>query len=513
MKLNQLREEFQLHEELTKLEAEEKVMGEIFKTDGHITPSIFNTDHNVSLLVKSASHLRSGVRSSSPDSVVCDVINQSMQSVARSSCPVSVVSGVISQSMKSVARSSCPVSVASDVINQPMQSVARSSCPVSVVSDVINQSMQSVARSSWPVSVVSGVISQSMKSVARSSCPVSVVSGVISQSMKSVARSSCPVSVASDVINQPMQSVARSSCPVSVVSGVISQSMKSVARSSCPVSVVSGVISQSMKSVARSSCPVSVVSDVINQSMQSVARSSPQVSVVSGVISQSMKSVDYSMRLFNHPVSEEWQRRSQSARFHGDYDADSLQEQCRQTVGMEDRSSKMKKSHASTQLVYYHGSDNARRNPSFPDPTAPTFYPSFPAQKPCTPPLSYQDNGFPQKQIYKNSEAEKHNGFSTSGLSDHQFAPWQAQSKLPVGSSWIQNQGGRTQPLQVPLSSPVPYNPTPFQRPSPFTHPYPAVPQPLMDGKQINDFTTKSSHRAERQFSVHLFHQCMEMNI
>ena len=294
MKLNQLREEFQLHEELTKLEAEEKVMGEIFKADGHITPSIFNTDHNVSLLVKFAS----------------DVINQSMKSVARSSCPVSVVSGVISQSMKSV---------------------------------------------------------------------------------------------------------------------------------------------------------------------------------------------DYSMRLFNHPVSEEWQRRSQSARFHGDYDADSLQEQCRQTVGMEDRSSKMVKSHASTQLVYSHGSDNARRNPSFPDPTAPTFHPSFPAQKPCTPPLSYQDNGFPQEQIYKNSEAEKHNGFSTSGLSDHQFAPWQAQSKLPVGSSWIQNQGGRTQPLQVPLSSPVPYNPTPFQRPIPFTHPDPAVPQPLMDGKQINDFTTKSSHTAERQ--------------
>ena len=51
MKLNQLREEIQLHEELTKLEAEEKVMGEIFKADGHITPSIFNTDHNVSLLV------------------------------------------------------------------------------------------------------------------------------------------------------------------------------------------------------------------------------------------------------------------------------------------------------------------------------------------------------------------------------------------------------------------------------------------------------------------------------
>ena len=86
-------------------------MGEIFKTDGHITPSVFNTDHNVSLLVKSASHLTSSARSSPPESVVSDVINQSMQSVARSSCPVSVVSEVINQSMKSVARSSPLVSV------------------------------------------------------------------------------------------------------------------------------------------------------------------------------------------------------------------------------------------------------------------------------------------------------------------------------------------------------------------------------------------------------------------
>ena len=36
MKLNQLREEFQLHEELTKLEAEEKVMDETLKTDGSV---------------------------------------------------------------------------------------------------------------------------------------------------------------------------------------------------------------------------------------------------------------------------------------------------------------------------------------------------------------------------------------------------------------------------------------------------------------------------------------------
>eukprot|EP00112_Aurelia_sp_Birch-Aquarium-sp1_P003845 Seg1433.6 transcript_id=Seg1433.6/GoldUCD/mRNA.D3Y31 product="hypothetical protein" protein_id=Seg1433.6/GoldUCD/D3Y31 len=159
IKLNQLREEFQLHEELTKLEAEEKVMDEIFKTDGHITPSNFNTDHNVSLLVKSANRLRLVARSSPPDSVVSDIINQSIRSVARSSFPVSVVSDVINQSMRSVARSSSPVSVVSDVINQSMRSVARSSSPVSVVSGVINQSMRSVARSSSQIqlSVMSSI--------------------------------------------------------------------------------------------------------------------------------------------------------------------------------------------------------------------------------------------------------------------------------------------------------------------------------------------------------------------
>ena len=130
-----------------------------------------------------------------------------------------------------------------------------------------------------------------------------------------------------------------------------------------------------MKSVARSSYPVSIVSDVIHQSMKSDAQSSSPVSVVSGVISQSMRSVDHSMRLFNPPVSEKRQKTRQSARFCGDYDADSLQEQCRQTVAMEEPRSKMVKSHDSTKLVYYHGSDNEERTPSFPDPTAPTFYP------------------------------------------------------------------------------------------------------------------------------------------
>ena len=92
MKLNQLREEFQSYEELTRLKTEE-VMDEIFRTDGHISPSISNTDHNVSLLVKSASHLRSVARSSPPVSVVSDIINQSRQSVARSGsqCQLSVV--------------------------------------------------------------------------------------------------------------------------------------------------------------------------------------------------------------------------------------------------------------------------------------------------------------------------------------------------------------------------------------------------------------------------------------
>ena len=78
-----------------------------------------------------------------------------------------------------------------------------------------------------------------------------------------------------------------------------------------------------MKSVARSSPPVSVVSDFINQSRQSVASSSSQVTVVSGVISPSIRSVDHSMGLLNPPVSEEKQKKSQSARFYGDYDADS----------------------------------------------------------------------------------------------------------------------------------------------------------------------------------------------
>ena len=60
------------------------------------------------------------------------------------------------------------------------------------------------------------------------------------------------------------------------------------------------------------------------------------------------------MRFVNPSLSEEKQKKSQSARFDGDYDADSLQEQCRQTIGMEDPSSKVVKSHDSTKLVYSH---------------------------------------------------------------------------------------------------------------------------------------------------------------
>ncbi len=84
-----------------KLEAVGKVMDEVFKTDGHITPSVFNTDHNLSLLVKSASHLTSAARSNPLVSAVSDVINQPMRSVARSSPPVSTEKQRISHSARS----------------------------------------------------------------------------------------------------------------------------------------------------------------------------------------------------------------------------------------------------------------------------------------------------------------------------------------------------------------------------------------------------------------------------
>ena len=52
MKLAQMTEEFQLQEKLANLEAEQKVMDEVFYSDGHITPSIFNADHKHSLPVR-----------------------------------------------------------------------------------------------------------------------------------------------------------------------------------------------------------------------------------------------------------------------------------------------------------------------------------------------------------------------------------------------------------------------------------------------------------------------------
>ena len=76
LQLHQSREEFRLHEELVKLEAEEKVMDKIFKADGQVTPSIFDADPNVSVLVKSESHLGSAARSSPPEPAVSGVNNQ-----------------------------------------------------------------------------------------------------------------------------------------------------------------------------------------------------------------------------------------------------------------------------------------------------------------------------------------------------------------------------------------------------------------------------------------------------
>lgn len=106
---------------------------------------------------------------------------------------------------------------------------------------------------------------------------------------------------------------------------------------------------------------------------RSVARSSPPVSVFSGVIHQPMRSVEHSMRLCNPPVSTEKKKTRQSVRISDDYDADSLQEQCLQQVRMVERSYKMPRSHDSTRLVYSQESNMARRAPSFPDPTAPSF--------------------------------------------------------------------------------------------------------------------------------------------
>ncbi len=61
-----------------KLKAVGKVMDEVFKTNAPITLSVFNTDHNLSLLVKSASHLRSAAQSSPPVSTEKQKTSQSV---------------------------------------------------------------------------------------------------------------------------------------------------------------------------------------------------------------------------------------------------------------------------------------------------------------------------------------------------------------------------------------------------------------------------------------------------
>ena len=50
LKLSQLREEFHLQEELTKLDAEKEVFEEVLKSDGKITSSVFNPEKSISSL-------------------------------------------------------------------------------------------------------------------------------------------------------------------------------------------------------------------------------------------------------------------------------------------------------------------------------------------------------------------------------------------------------------------------------------------------------------------------------
>ena len=92
MKLTQMKEEFKLQEELVKLEAVEEVMGEVFKSDGQITPSIFNTDQQGSL---SATQLRSAdTQSSFEQLVVSGFINQPIRSITEPS-PVTSKDGAV----------------------------------------------------------------------------------------------------------------------------------------------------------------------------------------------------------------------------------------------------------------------------------------------------------------------------------------------------------------------------------------------------------------------------------
>ena len=84
MKLTQMKEELKLQEELMKLEAEDKVMSEVFKSDGQITPSVFNTDKQGSL--SGTTQLRSAdVQPSSEQFVVSGFINQPTRSITERS--------------------------------------------------------------------------------------------------------------------------------------------------------------------------------------------------------------------------------------------------------------------------------------------------------------------------------------------------------------------------------------------------------------------------------------------
>ena len=135
---------------------------------------------------------------------------------------------------------------------------------------------------------------------------------------------------------------------------------------------------------------------------------------------------------------------SQAARFYSDYDNDSLQEQPRATVRLEDPCSNMMKAHESAKQMYPHGGSivNAvKGTSSFPDPTDPNFHPSF--------------------------------------LPNNPYAP---------------------APFHVP-STPVPYIPAPLQQPVSSIQQNFAMPQALMDEQQSSEINTQPSSRAVRQRS------------
>eukprot|EP00794_Sanderia_malayensis_P021143 gene21143-biopygen14691 len=176
MKLSQLREEFHLQEELTKLDAEKEVFEEVLKSDGKITFSIFNPEKSLSSLGRSAKNWRSVPQSSAPRSEdpfprtdFSDVMDQDqpMKSVPHPSPPRSAVrflqpvsDDVTSQWMKSVPHPSPPRSaarflqpVSGDVTSQWMKSVPHPSPPRSAgrllqpaSCDFMNQPVMSVTQ-------------------------------------------------------------------------------------------------------------------------------------------------------------------------------------------------------------------------------------------------------------------------------------------------------------------------------------------------------------------------------